>query len=277
MLTSLSQQLAWLEQWMQQAERSLRHQPTGLLVVQSGHPSPQYYVKASSSDHHGRYISRKDIEYIKALAQKGYDDRFLQTARKQASLLLRLQKQGAERSAYPLFQTLSGVYTSLSLPRRALVQPYVLPDDLFVRQWLDRSYQKTVFSPEDPLILTERGEQVRSKSEKIIADKLFMLHVPYLYDFPGRIQCAGPVNTDFLILDLKERTDIRLEHYGMMENQKYLLRALTKNEGYQRTGYALGDQYLCTFESDNHILDMRHFDAMIRQRLDLSLYQSLDF
>lgn len=277
MLTPLSVQLAWLEDWISQAEKSLRSKPPGILVAQSGYSTPQYYVKKEHSDAHGQYISKKEISYISALAQKDYDLRFLKAAKAQAHLLLRLQKYGAERSAYPLFQALANVYSSLPASRRSLVTPYVLPDDLFVKEWLGQPRPKSRFSPDDPMIFTERGERVRSKSEKMIADKLHLLHIPYIYEKPARIAIAGPVDTDFTLLDLKERQDIRMEHFGMMERLKYLKRALNKNEGYQLSGYTLGDRFLCTFESDSHVLNMQHFEAMLHQRLDLSLYEDLRF
>ena len=49
---------------------------------------------------------------------------------------------------------------------------------------------------EDIEILTEKGESVKSKSEKIIADKLNMMNIPYCYEVPLYLKGYGYVKPD---------------------------------------------------------------------------------
>ena len=65
------------------------------------------------------------------------------------------------------------------------------------------------------------GTMVRSKSEVIIADMLFMNNIPYVYEVPyvfdGEI-----LNLDFTVLSTKDyETEIVIEHQGMMDQQRY--------------------------------------------------------
>ena len=57
-------------------------------------------------------------------------------------------------------------------------------------------------------IFTERGEQVRSKSEKIIADSLYRNGIPYRYEHPVYLRGMGVVHPDFICLHVKKRKEI---------------------------------------------------------------------
>lgn len=46
----------------------------------------------------------------------------------------------------------------------------------------------TYKSGDEPLNYTEKGEIVRSKSEKIIADRYHGLGIPYIYELPIRMK-----------------------------------------------------------------------------------------
>ena len=75
----------------------------------------------------------------------------------------------------------------------------------------------------------EKGERVRSKSEKIIADKLYMLGIPYRYEYP-------------LVLD-----------------GNYKLNTYEKNAIY------LGVQLFVTYETSRKALNVRALDDMIKK------------
>ena len=77
-----------------------------------------------------------------------------------------------------------GVYDTLNPYRRELVSPLILSDKEYVNQWLKVEYQGKHFDEEAGIIITEKGERVRSKSEKIIADKLYAMGIPYRYECP---------------------------------------------------------------------------------------------
>ena len=206
------------------------------------------------------------MSLIQELAQKDYDERFLKVSQSLRNDLVKLQSLSQSRSASFLYQPLACVYSQLSEARKALVHPYVLPDEEYITEWLERSYQGLSFSPDDPVILSENGERVRSKSEKLLADKLRLLDVPYLYERPILLPGIGRVYVDFTLLDLQERTEVYYEHFGMMERPDYCRRAMSKIERFGRAGLLLGDRFLCTFESEGHMLDLQHFEKLIRAR-----------
>ena len=116
-------------------------------------------------------------------------------------------------------------------------------------------------------MITERGEKVRSKSEKMIADKLLMLGVPYKYERPLYLSGMGVVYPDFTLLDIINREDVVLEHFGMMDNYAYCEKAIKKMNVYQRNGFQLGKNILYTFETNKNPIDIKNFEIMIRLRV----------
>lgn len=78
-------------------------------------------------------------------------------------------------------------------------------------------------------ILTEKGESVKSKSEKIIADKLNMMNVPYCYEGPLYMKGYGHVKPDFKVVNVATRKEYYWEHFGLMSDEEYAKKAIKKN------------------------------------------------
>ena len=149
--------------------------------------------------------------------------------------------------------------------RRKLIQPYELSDEEFVRQWEEVSFRGKSFDNDAPEIFTNRGERVRSKSEKIIADKLFEMGIPYRYEYPIYLKRYGTVYPDFLLLNLKLRKEFLLEHLGMMDDPTYCTKALEKINTYEKNGIFPGERLLLTFETATVPLDTRILQTMFQK------------
>lgn len=53
-----------------------------------------------------------------------------------------------------------------------------------MEQWVAQEYQGKEFQKGTAVILTQKGERVRSKSEKILADYFYQHNIPYKYEKP---------------------------------------------------------------------------------------------
>ena len=51
-----------------------------------------------------------------------------------------------------------------------------------MKEWKEKGYNKKGFREDAPIILTEKGERVRSKSEKILADYFYRKGIEYKYE-----------------------------------------------------------------------------------------------
>ena len=217
MNTMLKQQ-ELLQLYLKQANASLVKKPLGNLIICKHRGQNQYYHRTSPSERKGVYLSKKkERNLIRALAQKDYDQKFILAAKKLAHNNDRLIKWNAEREIHFFYLELAQVYLDLSPARQQLVTPYVPPDDMFIKAWKAQEYQGNLFSfNPDQEIFTLNKERVRSKSEKIIADKLWTDGIPYRYEYPLMTHALGRIYPDFTLLDIWNRVEVIFEHFGRL-------------------------------------------------------------
>lgn len=241
-----------------QAKKSLNNSPDGTLVLSRSNGTTQYYHKTEKNQKKGVYIAAKDRSMAMALAQKDYDQQFLKTVEKQRKKICRVIEQLPETE-------MTEIYATLPEGRKKLVTPHILTDEQYVTEWLNIQYTGKEFSADAPEIITEQGEQVRSKSEKIIADKLFAMGIPYRYEYPLKLKGFGVIYPDFTLLNVSKRKEIYLEHFGMMDNPEYSQNAIVKMETYAKHGIYPGKNLLITFETSQKPLNMKVMESVLKE------------
>lgn len=247
-----------LDVLIRKVEKSLKKAPEGTVVLSKSNGTVQYYHKTERKQKKGQYISANDRSLAVALAQKDYDLRFLKSTREQKNCICKAIKLLSDKEP-------TEIYSKLSEARKELVVPYVLTDEQFVKQWVNVQYAGKTLSENTPMIMTERGERVRSKSEKILADKFFKLGIPYRYEYPVNLKGYGTVYPDFTLLNVRERKEIYLEHFGMMDYPEYAQKAIQKIETYAKNGIYIGKNLLVTFETLHNPLNMKIVEQMLKE------------
>ncbi len=216
----------------------------------------QYYIVSSEiiKDRvNGRYLKTSEFEIAKKIAQRDYDKKVLENAEKELKMLEKIDNN--------IFTDLSEVYSKQNEYRKALINPYVLPDKEYIEDWLREDYKGLDYK-NDIEIYSVKGEKVRSKSEKIIADSLYYNKIPYKYEKP-LIMDGMTVYPDFTVLNVKERKEIYWEHFGMMDNEEYSKNAVKKLQIYENSGYHMGEQVVYSFESRLAPLDSKYIENII--------------
>lgn len=263
-MLSIKEQIKIVKGYILQAERSYKSRPEGTLIVSERPKSVQYYHQLAGGGKYKRtHLHKTQDKTIRRLAQAEYDGAFLKEAYSLLNELEALARLGAERSAMVMYDALSRPYEILRKVRKELVTPYVLPREEYIKKWLTAPYHQKGINSDISAFMTENEERVRSKSEKIIADKLYHMGIPYHYE--EQLVLGGvTVHPDFTILDSRERTVCYYEHFGMMQNLEYCRNALSKMAMYEKAGYRLGREFFCTFESEDNPLDVRVLESVFR-------------
>lgn len=246
-----------LSELINTTQEGLKKAPDGNLRIsinKSG--KPEFYHRTDSKDRNGKYIQKKNIDLAKALAQKEYDTRLLAKSK----LRRRIIQDFMEK--YEI-SSLNEVYTNTSTLRRNLIDSMGISDEEYVKQWQTVNYKLKGFDDFAPEIYTEKGERVRSKSEKMIADKLYMRGIPYRYEYPLQLKGYGVVHPDFTLLNVSTRQEYILEHLGMMDDEVYCTKAIQKIETYQKCGIYPGEKLLLTFETKTKPINMKVLDGLI--------------
>ena len=223
--------------------------PKGKLRVSVNHGNPQYYRVLEDKKHGETYLSKKkEMNTIRKLAQKEYSLKLIKGMEKSIKVIERA------KIAYEKVEWLN-VYLGLSEERKKLVVPNKLDGD-YVKEWQNATYQGKKFQDDDPEIYTEKGERVRSKSEKMIADKMNLMGIPYKYECPLRLASGIYVYPDFIILNVPKRKEYFLEHLGMMDNPEYSQKAVKKINTYMKNEIYPGEKLLLSYETSQSPIDM---------------------
>lgn len=131
--------------------------------------------------------------------------------------------------------------------------------------WLQGSYLKNPDPYGNNVHLSARGDLVASKTEVIIADKLFHYGIPYRHD------CAFPVPyspgmyyyPDFTI-ELPNGELIWWEHLGLMSNVNYAEHTGEKLAHYHNNGAVIGRNLILTADDRHGGCDSGAIDRIIK-------------
>ena len=253
LLEELAQKLSALEE---ASKKRLISAPEGSLRISPCNGTDQYFFRKQPSDRTGSYIPAKNQVLAKRLAQKGYDEKLLRIIQKEQKAIASFLKVCPDYGPEDL-------YLHLSESRQKLIIPAEEPDELFRRRWETQEYEKKSFQDDAPVLLTSKGERVRSKSEIIIANLIAQQDIPYRYEYPIRLKGLGTVHPDFTLLHVHQRKEFYWEHFGMMDNPEYAENAIRKIAAYYRSGLYPGDRLIMTFETMDYPLNVREVRDML--------------
>lgn len=256
----LAKELKQIEHLKKQVEKSLRKAPEGNLVISKSNGVFQYFHKTEKEQKKGKYIAKKNGKLIAALAQKEYDVSFQREVEKLERKIERVIRNIPGKE-------LEEVYENLTEARKPYVAPHVLSDEEYAKQWLNVQYIGKIYKDEFPRYTTKRGEMVRSKSEKIVADLMYTLGIPYRYEYPLYTKGYGTIYPDFMILKISTREEIYLEFFGMMDNPEYCEKAVARIQELARNGLILGKNLFAIFESQKTPIDTELVEKMLMEFL----------
>lgn len=188
---------------------------------------------------------------------------------------LRISKDKNKVRYYHCVEDNEGTYISkidselpkLHTQRQLLVTPIEPIWEKELARWYDSEYHGKEFYEGTAEIVTEKGERVRSKSEKILADYFYRNNILYQYEKPLYLKGYGTIYPDFTFLSKKTRKEIYWEHEGMMDKPEYAKSAVKKIESYQRNGIHLGERLILTFETELTVLNSQIVEELVEKYL----------
>lgn len=234
--------------------------PSGKLLVRATKKRVNFYFKKDDDKNDEKYIRKKDLALAQQLAQKSYDADMAQLIEKKLKQLLNFQSSWRDEDLGDLFKNLHPA-------RKDLVKPIELPWETLLSIWKNQTYEQKGFEPYSSQIFTKKGERVRSKSERMLANSFYDYNIDYLYEKPLRLSNRLTFWPDFTFLSKRLRKEIYWEHLGLMGDENYARKALNKISTYEKYGISLKDRLIITMESNGHVLDSRLVDSYIHKFL----------
>lgn len=255
---------------LDKAKIDMENLPNGSLrYVRKGN-SVQFFRRRNSDDSTGLYIASDDIRMPQLLAQKKYLNQIIKACEKD---LIHLRKAEETINNIKIERVASG--RGLSDILSSLINPLVLSDEDYAKAWMSVKY--AVYNKNgEPNFATPYGLMVRSKTEALILECLILLNIPFIYEPDLLLKDRTRFHPDFVILNLKDRSSIYIEHFGMMDDAGYREETLQKINHYAKNGITLGKNLIATFESAGTRFDQDAFLEILKGVLDLDLYKKLE-
>lgn len=233
--------------------KKIEELPSERINVKKRNGKYYYYLDGSDSDE--KYLTQNDSELIKKLIQKDYLKHVKKHVESELAALIKMLK------IYP--DTIAeDAYDNLPEGRKRYATPINICDEAFAQKWMNTPYKRKPFKKNSTVFTTIKGERVRSKSEALIADRLFARGIPYRYECPLKVG-KRVIHPDFTILRMSDRKILYHEHCGKMDDEDYKEDMVERANDYSEAGIILGDRLFYTFESEKTPLDMRTFDRII--------------
>jgi hypothetical protein len=258
----LMEQLSQVEMLLQEVEkrqRSYKNLEPGSLRVTKSNGCPQYHLIQPGKDKE-IYIPTYEKNKIHMLAQRDYDKKAYKT-------LLSMDKRLKKFITGYNTDALDNIYEIMCDTRKELVIPVAPTEAMFIEEWLEEHKGNVNTYGEATEFKTRRGEYVRSKSEKIIADYLLEQGIPYQYEPRFEVVGSRSVFPDFVILNVRKRKTIYWEHLGRVGDMGYATRNFSKLMDYEEQGLILGDNLIITLETLERQLDIR----LVEEKVNLFL------
>ena len=247
-----------LDLFISRLRDSISKREDGRLGVSHQYGKARYYQVV---DNKWRYLGSDSLSTIQSLAQKQYEEKLLSAA------LMERESLGKclDIVCSSIKHGVEGICGLMDEDIRRFVVPDVFTDDGYSRVWMNESFYQQE-KTDRHRFETLSKDLVRSKSEVLIADRLYNAGVPFRYEQQLLLgdrfvmHCFYP---DFTILNKRTRQIIYWEHFGMMGDKEYCSDNLKKLEVYAEYGVLPGKNLILTFEGGDKQLSTSYVGKMI--------------
>lgn len=240
-----------------EAGKKIETLPKGTIRIKRKGNKVYFFSSDENSSYKEKPISPSDSTLIDGLIQKNYLQKVVKAAQDEQAVLRKALDH------YPEILP-EEIYNTLPKERQDHIKPIVQTDEEAVSEWSSRPFTPKPLNENTAYYVTLKGERVRSKSEQIIADRLFARGIPYKYDCPLKVG-KETYFPDFTIFRVSDRQEIYYEHRGMVDDPGYITRNMKKYRDYSLNGIHIGEKLYISEETKEFPLDMRVIDEMIEK------------
>ena len=270
--------------------------PIGGSHIEVKHYHGNTYFHLVDSHRKTTYLKLSQKKEISKHAQRRFINEVIKATQKEIHQLDRCLKilTGSKAGISDINDVLTGFPEQL----KPYINPTSLSDDEYARKWQEENTvvkKKNIHREDDyHRFKTLRGDYVGSKSEVIIADRLFANQIPYhyevafipevksdkslpIYDNYGRIigyEAPGfdpfsrdTLHPDFYVLNKRTRKAYFWEHLGKMNDPKYCMDNFNRFVRILDAGYTIGEEILITHEDTQNPLRLERVDEIIEKYL----------
>ena len=250
----LEQMLTFTNDKITKIEKQLKNYPTGRIqCFNNGKYKKWYHLENGLR----KYIPKSNINFARTLSYKQYlvsslqnlyvDQKALMKALKCYNNYDSKEKEFIENENYA--EILKHIETTSI-------------EDL--EAWSREEYPRNTFNPSGLKHQSISGNILRSKSEMIIDQLLFINGIPYRYECELMLG-ESIIYPDFTIRHPKTGEYFYWEHFGMIDSPAYSQKAFIKIQNYCKNGYFPSIKLITTFETSQCPIDAVKIENVISQ------------
>ena len=203
-----------------------------------------------------KYLKISDLVKYSGLIQRDYDIKVNRIAKDIREIDL---------------SEIKAIYNKQASAKKPYITPIIPSDEDFIARWYEENKGAQNTFPIEGNIYTERGEHVRSKSEKILADLFYKYDIPYVYEPKIKMNNGHMACPDFALLNKETRQTIYWEHLGLINQDEYAVKNLEKLHEYEESSLILGENLLISMESTKNGLNTKLVEMQIKKKINKSL------
>ena len=256
--------LVKIENAISRLEKSIRKAPNGNIVCRKSRGITRFFKIQDKKP--GVYLGKDQFDLIKTLAQKRYEQTLLKALKDEYQKLettyLELKISSKHKALEKFPEALKPYVTLNPVTNEGAIQKW---NNEWNNNWKNNYALPIEYTYKEPY-QTQKGEIVKSKSELIIADRLFAANIPYRYEESLELN-GGATNKipDFTILHPYTLETYYWEHFGLMDQLDYREKTKNKIELYALNGIIQGKNFITTFEITTSQLNTWYVDKLIEQ------------
>lgn len=213
----------------------------------------QYFAYTAEDNTHHTLSKQKKLRQIHKLCQAEYNAKLADALTARLGLLTQVAPRLKKTN-------LDLIMRQIHPGKQLMIERCYLDENEFAERWALQEYQHKEAPAKG--FHTDRGEVVRSKSEVLIANKLFANHIPYRYEEALSLP-EYTLYPDFTVLNKRTRKEFVWEHLGMTSDVDYASNAFGRLMTYQKNGFVLGENLILSIESLKQPLDGRQIQRII--------------
>lgn len=225
-------------------ENKIKSLPAGTLIATHNGKYDRWY---KTDGKHPSYIKKQDRVIAQQLAYKQFLKLRVEYFKQQKSNL-----SSKNISLFSSEQKFLDFYSNPVVSR--LLTDYPSIECLATQaEWMNAPYDKNEAYPENLVFSAPNNLKLRSKSETFIVLALSSYNIPFRYEC--KLESDDPdfeYYPDFTILKPSNNKIYIWEHFGKMDEMKYVNNFNTKTQTLLAHGYQLGSNLICSFESESN-------------------------
>lgn len=254
-MNNLEDLLTFLENELENVKRQQLFLPEGTLAKSNREGKTYYQRDYVENDRRRRQTISNNRKLLNDMARKEYLKEQKKVLEADIKLIKRIATKYVEPNPDNILPLLKEKYKNI--PIEYFFEEYD------VNQWALEAFEQSDYKIEEKRHITTRGLQVRSKSEMLIAERLYHHQVAFRYEEVIHVGNKKYI-PDFTIM-CNNGNLFYWEHCGLPDNQSYMFKFKSKLEDYESIGIVPWRNLIVTYEEEGFNLEI--IDSEIRNKI----------